>query len=146
MKPGLNNVTDEILLGLAVRDGVVSEESVDPLLGGQNEQWDIPLPHDGYVQYLIVHKNPFPEFEGEQPYLEMRTIFVDKTKRRAGAGAALFGALETIAKREGIARIVIKVQCAKDGDPNPFCAFLPAMGYKRCLPENPNDFDWEKYV
>mgnify|MGYP001576031099 FL=1 len=146
MIPGLNNVTDEILLGLVARDGVVSEESVDPNLGGQNEQFDVPLPYDGYIQYLIVHKNPFPEFQGKQPYVEMRTIFVDKTKRRNGAGAMLFKALEKIAEREGISRLVIKVQCAEKDDPNPFCAFMPAMGYKRCLPENPYDFDWEKYV
>lgn len=146
MNPGLNNVTDEILVGLVIRDGKVSEEAVDPGLGGQNEQWDKPMDYEGYMQYLIVRKNPFPEFEGKQPYIEMRTIFVDKTRRRNGAGAGLFKALEKIAKREGIARLVVKVQCTKSGDPNPFCSFLPAMGYKRCLPENPRDFDWEKYA
>ena len=146
MKSGLNVPVDEVLIGLAVRSGVVTEEAVDALLGGQNEQWDKQMDYDGYMQYVIVHKNPFPEFEGKQPYIEMRTIFVDKTKRRSGAGAALFKALEKIAEREGISRLVIKVQCSKTNDPNPFCAFMPAMGYKRCLPENPYDFDWEKYV
>lgn len=136
MIPGSNILPGEKLLSIVVRDLVVTEESVDPLAGGQNEQFDKEMPYDGYLEYSVVPDNG---------YIEMRTVFVDKNRRRRGAGEALFRALEEIAKRVGIARIVIRVECAENGDANPFCTFVPSMGYRR-LPKTDTGFDWEKYV
>lgn len=132
-----NNLPGEQLQSLSILNGKFSLDDIDPAWGGRNEQFDEDMPVAGYIQYVMVKRH---HLLGD--YLEMRTIFVDKSQRNKGVGRKLFEALERIALKNGIKRIVVKVVCSKD-DANAFCYFLPALGYTE-LPTTDYDFDWEK--
>lgn len=125
-------------LSIIAREGIVTEESVDPAWAGQNETFDKSFPGDGYIRYIVVRGH---ETLGD--YVEMLSIFVDKTKRRSGTGRLLFEYLEKVVRGLGIKRILIHVVCSDD-DPNAFCKFLPAMGYTELSKMFPIGFEWQK--
>lgn len=127
-------------LSIIARDGIVTEESVDPAWAGANETFDKSFPGDGYIRYIVVRGH---ETLGD--YVQMLSVFVDKTKRRAGTGRLLFDYLEKVVRREGIERILVNVTCSPD-DINPFCKFLPAMGYTELSKVFPIGFEWEKCI